>query len=530
MGNFIKNTGDSEGRVLAGAFSLTLSVIIVKLIGFIYKIPLSHILTDEGMGYFNSAYTIFTFFYMLCSGGVPRAVSVVVTETLVKDGERAAADVCKAAVKLFSLLGAFLTALLLAFSAPLSFVIGNRGSWLSIIAIAPSLFFVAAAGVIRGYLNGKGKLVEIAVYQVIEGAVKFVFGMLLALVAYRRGGSVQMISAFAIVGITLGSLVGCIYLYTCYKSSKRLYKTRQKSETCIKNKAVIKKIISVATPLTLGSAIMGITSIIDLLLVMQRLKASGLTESAASALYGNYTTLAIPLMNLVISLITPLSVAALPEITAQHVLGDKDALSKRAKTVLDLCAFISIPCSVAFMIFPKEILTLLFKTESAMIGAPLLSLLAPSVIFLSMLTMLNTLLEATGYTKAPLVSMGIGAAVKLIVGYLLIGNSEIGILGAPIGTTVCYGVSFVISFALALKLTSLKLTAILSLYKPLFISIISVFSSKMIYCALTNGDFSAIAFVASAAFAIGVYVILSQIFTDIDIKSALKLSKHTKKA
>jgi len=339
-----------------------------------------------------------------------------------------------------------------------------------------------------------------------------------------------VISAFAILGITVGSLVGTVYLYICYKTSERQYKTWQKIEFDTKSNTVIKKIVSVAAPLTLGSAIMGMTSIIDLLLVMQRLRASGLTETAASALYGNYTTLAVPLMNLVISLITPLSVAALPEITEQHVRGDKDALSKRAKSVLNLCAFIAIPCSVAFMVFPKEILTLLFKSESAAVGAPLLSLLAPSVIFLSMLTILNTFLEATGHTKAPLISMSIGAAAKLIVGYFLIGNPEIGILGAPIGTVVCYGVSFIISSALVFKLSALRFTMLLALYKPLFVSLISVFSSKLLYNALTKGDFSSLSFVICVVLAIGIYVLLSQIFTDVDVKAALKLSKHTKKA
>jgi stage V sporulation protein B len=467
---------------------------------------------------------------MLCSGGIPRAISLVTTEAKVKNGEYEAHNVCLYSLKLFCALGAILTVLLIIFAGPISALIGNFGAWLSIITIAPSLFFVAASGVIRGYLNGTGQIIHIAVYQVVEGGVKFVFGLLFAYLAFRLEYSIPIISALTVLGITIGSLIGCIYLYICQKNSKPHNKTGQKSDIAIDKKEILKRIFYIAAPLTLSGAVMGITNIIDLFLIMQRLLSLGYNEQSASALYGNYTTLAVPFLNLVISLVGPLAVAALPVITEQHVKGCGAELQKRFEMIFHLCAFIAIPCAVAFMIFPVEILTLLFKDESALVGAPLLCLMAPSVVFLSLLTMLNTALEATSHARVPLISMSVGAVAKLILGYVLIGREEIGILGAPIGTAVCYGIAFIISVFFALKYGEIKFCALVSLYKPLLISVISIGIAKYIYIRLCAFTFSSLTFILCAVIAVLLYVLFSLFLEENSIKEIKSMSKHTKNA
>lgn len=498
----------SRDIVLAkGALSLTLSVIFVKIIGFIYKVPLSHILGDEGMGYFNSAYTVFTFFYMLCSGGVPRAVSIMVTEMSVKGDKDNVGRILSVALKIFVSVGIAFTLIFIFFASFFANLIGNSLSAFSLVCIAPSLTFVSASGVLRGYLNGKSKLSSVAIAEMLDAGVKFIVGMSFALFAVRLGHGAPMISAFTVIGVTLSSFVGSLFLFVNVIIDKKHDKTEQKCDSRVSNLEIIKRIFRISIPITLSSAIMGISNIIDLGMIMKRLIDAGASSEDAIAIYGNFTTLAVPMLNLIMALVSPLSTSALPHLTEHNVLGNRNDFSDFCQKVINITALISIPISFAFLLFSKEILMLLFNDRSAEIAAPLLSLLAPSVAFLPMLTVCNTVLEASSHTKAPLVSMSIGAIFKIAVSYVLIGIPKIAIMGAPIGTDISYGISFIISAALMFKYSKVRYTVFLSLWKPFICSFLSVGISKSIYEYLTKGTFSPLIFIIFVIIAIVLYFI-----------------------
>lgn len=512
---------------ISGAVSLAASVFIVKIIGFIYKLPLSYILGDEGMGYFNSAYTVFSFFYLLCSGGIPRAVSIMVTELNVKGKQRERRVLLRSALKLFLLIGTMLCFLLILFSRVISVAIGSPRSYFAMICIAPSLIMVSASGVLRGYFNGVCLLVPISVSQVLEGVIKFVFGLCFALLGVRLKLDIEIIAGLTILGVTLASFVCALYLIIKVNSKEKGENTEQKYITSAVS-SYLKRILIIAAPLTLSSAIMGISNIIDLGIIMKRLISIGYSDTEAAALYGNYTTLVLPMLNLVTAMITPITVAALPMLTRAHCLEKKDELCHQSKFLIDITAFISMPMGIAFLFYSEEILRLLFNDESAFIAAPLLVLLAPSMIFIPLITMVNTTLEATGHTKAPLISMSCGALAKFILSYTLMGNSNFGISGAPLGTTVSYGISLLISITLMLKYTGIKPVAFASLYKPFCLSFLSVYSSKMLYNLACSGVFSLFCLIVFGIFAVAEYVLLSSICGTFHIKNLKNLSKSPK--
>ena len=161
-----KNNGQG---IIGGALSLTLSAVIVKLLGLIYKIPLSNMLGDEGMGYFNSAYTVYAFFYLLCTAGVPKAIMILVSEAKARGSKIEEQNIVRIATRAFLALGTIATAIFILFAAPLADLIGNSSSRATMIAIAPSIIFISLAGVIRGCLNANMQLLDIAVSQIIEG-------------------------------------------------------------------------------------------------------------------------------------------------------------------------------------------------------------------------------------------------------------------------------------------------------------------------------------------------------------------------
>ena len=239
---------DAEGKkdtLLGGAIALTVSVIIVKIIGFLYKMPLSHVLGDEGMGYFNSAYSIFTFFYMLCTGGIPRAVSITVTEALAKGKDESARKILGVSLKLYLSIGVIFTLIIMLFSSGFARLIGNSRAAFSLFCIAPSLSFVAASGVLRGYLNGRMRMKEIAFSEVLEGVVKFIFGLAFALLGARAGLPIHVISALTILGVSSGTLVGTVFLWICLKSEKTRYNIEQKTKNTENAVSILKGVLRI---------------------------------------------------------------------------------------------------------------------------------------------------------------------------------------------------------------------------------------------------------------------------------------------
>jgi stage V sporulation protein B len=149
---------------------LTLSTLVVKLIGLLYKIPMMRYLGEEGMGYFNSAYEIYTFFYILATAGLPVAVSILVAERAEKGSLLGVKRIFSVSLALFVVLGLAGTAVLYFGAEKFSELIENSGALLSIAAIAPMVLFVCVSSAVRGYFQGHQNMLPTAISQIIEAA------------------------------------------------------------------------------------------------------------------------------------------------------------------------------------------------------------------------------------------------------------------------------------------------------------------------------------------------------------------------
>lgn len=524
----VKITDSDTGKdtLLGGALALTLSVVIVKVIGFFYKLPLAHLLGDEGMGYFNSAYSIFTFFYMLCTGGIPRAVSITVTEALSKGREARAEKILGLCFKLYVSIGITFAIILMLFSSGFARLIGNSLATFSLFCIAPSLSFVAASGVLRGYLNGRMRMKEIAFSEVLEGVVKFVFGLMFAMMGTRAELPVHMISALTILGVTSGSLVGTVFLHVCLKINKTKYKTRQKCEFCENGFEILKDVLKISIPITLSSMVMGISNVADLGLVIKRLVSSGVSTEEAVALYGNFTTLAVPMLNLVLALISPLGASAIPHLTGSFAEGSKGKFNEILKVIFTVCALVAFPISFAYLYFSEQILMLLFPIKSALIGAPLLRALSPAVLSICVLTVINSILEATFHPRISVIAMSVGALLKIVSGYVLI--DKLGIIGAPISTGICYLSALLISLTLAIFYAKVCVP-INAIFVPCISSFIAVAGARTLYDRITGGIFSIPKFIVCGAMSAVLYIAFICIFMQKDLKSVADYVKIAKK-
>ncbi len=429
-----KNGGNG---FLSGVFILSLSTVIVKVIGLACKIPLIRLLGAEGMGYFNSAVEIHALLCVISTAGLPVALSILVSSCRERNDGAGIRKIWRTALALFLLIGGIGTLALSFFTQAIADGVGNPDAAASITAIAPSLFFVCFASAVRGYFQGFGYMTPTAVSQLIEALGKLAFGVLFAHLALDSGKSLPVAAAYSVFGITLGTAVSAMYLLVSKIKNKR-YNVGDLTQRSIEQKTV-RTLLKIAFPITISSAVLSVTRMIDMSLILRRLSDVGVSSSRANEIYGSYTTLALPVFSLVPSLITPIALSLVPQLSAAIEKRSGEGQARVLSDSMRLTVLFAIPSSMGIALYARPILSILFsgQYEAIEIASPLLSILGGSVLFSCVITTTNAVLQSYRKTVLPIISMAVGSAIKIVSAYILIGIEEIGVYGAPISTFLC---------------------------------------------------------------------------------------------
>lgn len=431
-----------KNRFALGVTALTLSTVVVKIIGLVYKIPLMHYLGAEGMGYFNSAYELYTLFFVIATAGLPVAVSIMISENLAKGKRENAKKIYRISFALFLIIG-FLGALTLFLCAErFADGIGNPRARRCIALIAPTVLFVSVAGAVRGYFQGNQDMTPTAVSQVIEALGKLILGVLLAMWAIRSGRTAEQAAAFAVIGLSAGTALAGFYLLVCYavRRDRTAASVMARTESV---STILRRLLLLAIPVTISSSLSGLSRIADMTLIMRRLVEAGMESSAAVATYGSYSTMALPVYHLPSSLMIGVAVSLVPTLTAAVKQGDQAQQNDLIGSAFRICAAVCIPCAIGLAAFSRPILELLFAGEADAIqqAEPALAMLGLSVPSACLLLVTVSVLQSHKRVIFPILSMLAGLVVKVVFGYLLVGIPSVSILGAPISTLLCNLVS-----------------------------------------------------------------------------------------
>ena len=358
----MKKERKETGGFMSGVIVLSVSTLVVKVLGLAYKIPMMNILGAEGMGYFNSAYEIFALLCVIATAGLPVALSMMVSARIARRDLYSAKRVYNTALLLFLVFGALGTVLVELLGKSIAGYVENENAFASIVAIAPALLFVCASSAVRGYYQGLGRMMPTAISQLIEVLCKLALGIAFAYYALKRGLGVPTASAYAIAGLVAGTLLSAIYLFI-YKAidSKRI---REKATQKTAERGIAKQLISIAFPITLGSAVLSVSKLVDMTLILKRLSDIGYSSAGANEIYGSYTTLAVPLFSLVPSLVTPIALSLVPELCRAVESRDKAAESNVVSVSMRLTSLFAIPSSIGIAVYSKQILGFLFPAQS----------------------------------------------------------------------------------------------------------------------------------------------------------------------
>lgn len=417
-----------------GAIILLMANALVKVIGAIFKIPLTYILSEDGMGYFSTSYQMYTWMFIIATAGLPVAISKMVSESHARGRDYEVGRIFRVSMRLLMVIGITGCALLY-FGADFfaDKLLKNSGAAPGIRAIAPAMLFVAAMSAYRGYFQGLQNMLPTAISEVAEALGKLIIGFGAAFLLASKG--MEMASAGAVFGVSCGGALGFVFLWIIYRRQRRPIPTGAVLTDTLSDKELLKKLVRIAVPITIGASVFSLTSLIDMAMIMRRLQAGGFTEADANRLWGSYSGFAFPLFNLPPTLINAITVSIVPAIASAFARNEHSIASDTTCKSMKITILFALPCSVGMSMLASPILHLVYGKTHA---TATLEILALAIVFVSLVLVTNAILQATGNAMVPVRNMIIGGVAKVIINYVLVAHPEFNIKGAPIGTTACY--------------------------------------------------------------------------------------------
>lgn len=554
--------GDSKGQsFLHGSLILFIATALVKLIGAIYRIPLANLLGPTGIGFYSTAYDLYIPMYSIAMAGLPIAISRIVAEHIAAGRYKDVGKTLRVAKLAFVITGGtgFILMILAAFLLTGPIATFNKGTLPGILCIAPCLIFCCVMSAYRGYYEGLRNMTPTAVSEVLEALGKLIFGYFIAYAVLKITGNYSYSAAGALLGISIGTAFSSLYLVIKYRTGNKKEFTAEQimsAPPAASTKETLKMLVLIAVPIVLGSLVNNVTSLIDVAMVQSQLsraieKAPEYFENAYSelisaetvqntsfdmfkdlpnSLYGCHRGYAFSIYNLVPVLTSVLGVSAIPVLATAWTKHNFDEVKANIQTMLRTTAIIAVPAGLGIAALSENILSLLYSDRNAIaIAAPNLRILGFCAVFSGLNAPIVSMLQAIGKQSVPLKNIAVGAVLKIIVNFVLVGTPSINIVGVPIGTTVCYAYICISNFICLVKYSKVMPNMLSVLIKPLisgfFCAATAFFAAKLLPRIIYSGK---IVTVIAILLAVLIYLIMLSVLRVVEREDIYSLPNGKK--
>lgn len=470
----MEQNANDRRSFLHGAVILGLAGILCKVIGALYRIPLTNLIGVEAMGVYAKAYLIYSLLWVVCTSGLPVAVSKLVSSLRAQGDLSGAHAVFLASRRVLGALGVVFCVLMTVFSGSIAASLGIPSGRFAIVCIAPCMLLTVVSAY-RGYFQGMQNMAPTAVSQLIGSAGKLFIGLALAALwlpegpVYAAGG--------ALLGVTLSELSSIVYIHFRYLRCQKNAPAHKPVQNA--QRGLYRQLFNAALPVTIGGAVLPLVNMLDAYLVTWCLHAAGYEESHINSMYGVLNGMVSSLVNVPAVVTVALAAALVPFISAAYARKQDAVVSRSVCTALKLALCVGLPCFAGMLLLGKPVLNLFYHQSVAetaalfrliptlkrapyfvfdklSLGGSMMQICGFSVLFLSVSQTATGILQGTGRFLAPMRSIAIGAAVKIILSIFLLQNARLNILGAPISSAVCYGVTAVLNLLSLRRVCSLK--------------------------------------------------------------------------
>lgn len=465
---------EKEQSFFGGVAILTVGIVIVKLIGMFYKIPLGNIIGEQGNADFSNAYNIYAVLLTISTAGLPVAVSKLISEASTLDNETQVQRVFTVALKFFLFIGGISFCIMYFLADFLAEAMRNTHAAPGIRALSPAVVVVCGVAALRGYFQGRGNMSPTAFSQILEALCKLVIGLALASTVMNLEFTVEHLEKFmpnlditgwsqaeieeeltsvqssqaaagAIWGVTIGTVVALAFLLFQYFFVQPRRRGR-KGERADTELDIMKQLLAIAIPITITSSLSSILNLVDAALVQGQLQdALGYTENESRTIYGNYAY-AVNVYNLPISLVTAVTVSVIPAVSAALAKKERKKAAGIAISALRVTGLLAIPMGVGLLALGKPIIALLYPNSDVELAGQLLSTLGVVSSFVCLSLVSTSILQVYGFFQLPILISFVGGVIKVVLNFTLVGDVKIGIYGAPIGYLCCFIFCFLFTF------------------------------------------------------------------------------------
>lgn len=519
-----------KGSFIKQATILAAAGILVRFLGFVYRLPLTNMIGDEGNGIYAAGFYIYTFLLILSSAGLPAAISKLVSERIAQRQYRNAHYIFHAALIIAVVFGTFFGVILFVFSKEIAILSDIPESVYCIQTLAPTLLIVAIMSAYRGYFQGMNTMIPTAISQIVEQIFNAFFSVYLAYVFLRihvPEGMTKNIPLGA-AGGTMGTGIGAIaalivvvwsYLLIRPYLVRRAKVCRQPVEETRRQAIIL--LLKTAGPIIAGTAVFSITNLIDMTMVMRILTSIGYSEETARVMYGQLSGKFVTLTTLPVAISTAIATAAIPSIAASVKLRKTAQVNQKMNLTMRISMIISVPAAIGIGVLGPQILHMLFP--NAPNGGALLTVGAISIIFLALCQTATGVLQGIGHIKVPVVGAVLGAIAKVILNAILIPIPQLNILGAVLSTTGCYVVASAFDVYMLSRITHVRFDFMRILIKPFIGSCImgagalGVYHS--LYYFLPNNIICTLTAIVIAMIIYGIVMLLMKGIVEEDLES-----------
>lgn len=491
--------------LVKGTLILGVAGILAKAMGILFRWPLIMLIGDEGVGYYQMSYPLYTFFIAVASG-IPYAISKMVAEKNAIGDKEGTVQVLRSALLLMIILGGGFSAFLLTFSKNLIHIFSwSDKAHYSLLAIALAPFIISIINSFRGFFQGMQNMYPTAVSQIVEQMGRVCIGVGLAIVLLPKG--IQYSAGGAAFGAVAGGFLAAVFLINRYfKVRKEFTKTRLKRDSTI-----LGRLLSTAVPMSVGATVGSVMGLLDSMIVPKKLLEAGFDKVQATTMFGQYTGKAMVLVSVPLTLSVALCSALVPVIAAAHSLKNRNEVSQKIDTALRVSMVIAIPCAFGLYFMSSPILGLIFPGHAD--GYKILQYLSLSLPFIILSQISTSILQGSEIKYPPIINLGLGCLVKVIITYSLVAIPSINIYGAIIGSTAGYLIAAALNIRKLKNCFNVKINYYDILIKPVFAAIIMTILVVFIYINVYNYTVSnGLAALAAIALGAVIYGILMLVF------------------
>lgn len=421
---------------------LAIAGILVRIIGMLYRIPMVNIIGSEGNGIYGVAYNIYNIMLVLSSYGLPMAVSKLISARFTKRRYRSAARVLRCSLIIAVCTGGA-AALLVFFGA--SFIEnviyggGLPGLAIPLRILAPTIFLVAVLGVVRGFFQGQSTMIPTAVSQIVEQIVNAVVSIAAGYGMMKAFASSENVSAYGAAGSTLGTAMGALtavlfmgFLYAVYTPTFNKLRRRDRHRDKESNSHIYGIIIYTMIPIILGQTFYQISALIDDVMFSNIMVGRDISQSISTDL-GTFSSCYSLLIGIPQGVASAMSASMLPSVVASYTEKNYAAIHDKITKTLKTNMFIAVPSFVGLFVIGQPIIRLLFSGYNSAQGGMMLKIGAIAVVFYTLSTVTSSALQGINRMNVPMVHSFISLIVHIVLVYVMLKFSALGIYAVVIG-------------------------------------------------------------------------------------------------